>query len=177
MNDLDLSSLQNKRPHPDPPDLSEGPSPSKEGRLDYSKSSTSTKNRRVNEILNKFHPDVIVKAAIRALKEQGHVNASKALEHIKNDPEQLDDVHNFIKTVKKEKVPSVITPCRALQHKLELGLSVRQYEKTAAVGNPNSIDKRIWPPIHQLNKEQENLRPEVTNIYIEMQILDFFVSF
>ena len=56
---------------------------------------------------------------------------------------------------------SIISPCRALNHKLEIGLSVRQYEKTAAVGNVDSIDQRIWPPLNHLKKEQEKIRPEV----------------
>ena len=157
---LELSSSLNERPHSD---IDPSPSPRiiKPDRIDYAKASSPTKDRRVREIEENYHPEAIVRAAIRALKTQGFVNASKALEHIHNDPTELSDVQKFVNDVKKEKISSLISVQKALNHKLDIGMSHREYEKTAAVGNPDCLDQRIWPPLHQLVDESKKLRPEV----------------
>ena len=119
------------------------------------------KDRRVKEIVETYAPDAIIRAAIRVLKDQGHSNASKALDLIHKDPDELNTVHLFIDSVKKEKIPSLISVPRALAHKLDIGLSSRQYDKTAALGNPECLDQIIWPSGNQLKKESKELRPEV----------------
>jgi hypothetical protein len=159
----DVESSANKRPHPE---LDQNPSPSKKAadhHFEYEKSSPSTKNRRVLEIVNNFHPDAILRAAIKVLQNQGHKDASRVLEKIQKDPNDLSHAQSFIDVVSREKgkIPSVITPARALHHKLEIGLSTRQYDKTAKLGNPESIAPIIWPPGNQLKKESDELRPEV----------------
>ena len=161
--DVPVESSANKRPHPE---MDQNPSTSKKAagpHFEYEQSSTSTKNRRVLEIVNKFHPDAIIRAAIKVLQNQGHNDASKVLEKIHKDSSNLSQAQSFLNEVSKEKgkVPSVISPVRALHHKLEIGLSTRQYDKTCQVGNPPSIDKVIWPPRNQLEDESKKLRPEV----------------
>ena len=160
---LELPSSLNERQHSD---LDPSPSPRKKLHLiDYANASPKTKDRRVREIGENYHPEAIVRAAIRALKTQGFVNASKALEHIHNDPTELSDVQKFVNDVKKEKISSLISVQKALNHKLDIGMSHREYEKTAAVGNPDCLDQRIWPPLHQLVDESKKLRPEVIFLF------------
>ena len=170
--DVPVESSANKRPHPE---SDQNPSPSKKApgpHFEYEQSSPSTKNRRVLEIVNKFHPDAIIRAAIKVLQNQGHKDASRVLEKIQKDPNDLSHAQSFIEVVSREKgkVPSVISPVRALHHKLEIGLSTRQYDKTCKVGNPPSIDKVIWPPRNQLEDESKKLRPEV--IYKTYYVID-----
>ena len=159
----DVDSSAKKRPHPE---SDQNPSPSKKApgpHFEYEQSSPSTKNRRVLEIVKNYHPDAILRAAIKVLQNQGHKDASRVLEKIQQDPNDLSHAQSFIDVVSREKgkMPSVITPARALHHKLEIGLSTRQYEKTVKVGNPESIAQVIWPPGNQLKKESDELRPEV----------------
>ena len=180
--DLELSSSLNKRPHSD---IDPSPSPRKKtyivtqkpDRIDYANASPPTKDRRVREIGENYHPEAIVRAAIRALKTQGFVNASKALEHIRNDPTELCDVQKFVNDVKKEKIASLISVQKALNHKLDIGLSHREYEKTAAVGNPDCLDQRIWPPLHKLVEESQELRPKVIFLLQNFVYKCFFYSF
>ena len=149
-----------KRPYPA---SDQKPSTSKAARVSYDEASLPTKNRRVLEIVNNYHPDAIIRAAIKVLQNQGHNDASRVLEKIHKDSSDLSQAQSFLNEVSKEKgkVPSVISPVRALHHKLEIGLSTRQYDKTCQVGNPPSIDKVIWPPRNQLENESKKLRPEV----------------
>ena len=65
--------------------------------------------------------------------------------------------------IQKEKgrIPSIISPARALSHVCDIGLSKTQYTKTAALGNPDSLDQKIWPPYCQLGNERAELRPPI----------------
>ena len=170
------SSASKKRPPPDPDSVDTSASnkrprptthsnlhPAKSERIDYASASPMTKDRRVLEIIELYHPEAILRAAARVLKKQGHDNASKIVDRLKEDPSNIADVQSFCKEVQKPKgkAPSLISPARALHHKLEIGLSSRQYDKTAALGNHPSLDQKIWPPSNQLKDETKELRPEV----------------
>ena len=150
-----------KRPNSDPVPC---PTPEKVTKHDaYSSASPRTKLRHEQKLVNDNHPDAIIKAAIRALKNKGHSDAAEALRLIHASPDDLSDVHSFLNKLHKAKgkQPSIITPARALDHACELGLSKNQYCKTAALGNPDCIDQVIWPPYCQLDKEKEKLRPPI----------------
>ena len=191
------SSASKKRPRPNPDSVDTSASnkrprsnshsnlyPAKSERIDYASASPMTKDRRVVEIIELYHPEAILRAATRVLKKQGHENASKIVDRLQKDPTNMADIQSFCKEAQKPKgkAPSVISPARALHHKLEIGLSSRQYDKTAALGNPPSLGVIIWPPSNQLKDESKDLRPEVIHKaylcrYIMILTLKFIVTF
>ena len=149
-----------KRPNPDSVPCQ---TPEKVPKLDYESASPSTKKRWVGKIVEDNHPDTIIKAAIKVLRDQGHSNASEVLKLIHGDPDDLSNVQSFLNKIHKEKVKvrSIITPSQALDFTCDLGLSKSQYEKLVVTGNPDSIDQDIWPKYCSLDKEKAELRPEI----------------
>ena len=131
--------------------------------LDFPSASPATQARRVAKIVAENHPEAVIRAAIRVLKNHGHTDAAEALKLIQADPVELKDAQCFLNKIHKEKgrSPSIITPARALNHVCDIGLSKTQYTKTAALGNPDSLDQKIWPPYCQLGEERAALRPPI----------------
>ena len=156
-------NVSRKRPNPDPQPCPTPVKVQKTETVDYSSASPATKDRKVKKLVKDNHPDAIIRAAIKALKDQGHSNASEALRLIHSDPDDLNSVRSFLNKIHKGKgkLPSIITPSEALNFVCELGLSKNQYTKTVALGNPDCIDQDIWPKQCQLGKERAELRPSI----------------
>ena len=77
-------------------------------------SSTSSKKRRVSEILNDFSHGCIVSAAIRSFQNQDKEDASHILKLLLEKPDDLDGIQKYLHKVKKNKgkSPSIIKPAR-----------------------------------------------------------------
>ena len=129
----------------------------------FPSASPNTQARRVAKIVEQNHPEAVIRAAIKVFKNHGHSDAAEALKLIQADPVDLKDAQCFLNKIHKEKgrIPSIISPARALNHVCDIGLSKDQYTKTAALGNPDSFDQKIWPPYCQLGNERDKLRPPI----------------
>ena len=145
-------------------DLVPPPTPTNDqNHFNFSSASPSTQGRHVKKIVEENHPEAVIRAAIKVLKNRGHSHAAEALNLIQADPVELNDVQCFLNKIHKEKgrTPSIISPARALNHVCDIGLSKSQYTKTAELGNPDSLDQKIWPPYCQLGDERAELRPPI----------------
>ena len=113
-----------------------GPSNSKKRRLSGNVPfidghvSTSTKNRRISDVVDKHDSDAIIKAAIRIFQNRGHKNAARALEILEENPNDFSNLHGFISEVenKKDKSPKM-TPRQGLFHMLGMYLHTCNFHK------------------------------------------------